>query len=1166
MWNSALTAVPVRWLLTAGLAWLCAGADGADLKPAGTKSPGLKKEDRQPVPQIAPASREAEQTLKRIQVAPGFKLDLWAAEPMLANPVAFCFDDRGRMFVTETHRLRSSTLDIRHYMFMLEDDLACRTVEDRVAMCKKFFKDKFNDLAIETEIVRLLEDRNGDGKADFSSVYADKFNSPLDGLASGVLARKGKLWVANIPDLWLLEGTDKDGHAVSRKSFSHGYGVRFSFTGHDLHGLIFGPDGKLYFSFGDRGANVKTKEGKTLAFPDEGAVFRCNPDGSEMEVVHRGLRNPQELAFDQYGNLFTGDNDFDHGDEERLVYVVEGGDSGWRVGYQHAPLGFDFVPWKAEEIWMAHASRQADYNGAPLPDRVPDTGRRPACYLPPISNIADGPSGFVFYPGTGFPEQYDNHFFLTHYKGSIANSKIQSFAVKPRGAMFELADSKAFVENITPTDVDFGPDGALYFSDWAEGWERSRKGRIYRVTDPALFNSAAVLATKILIGEGMEKRSLSELGPLLKHRDRRVRQEAQFEIAQIASVGFKGAFHKPAYDLLAGIAQKENNQLARIHAIWTLGQIGRNKRVDSPLKYYDAVLPLLADEDAEVRAQAARVLGDGRVVKAFDGLVKALQDASARVRFFAAMALGKLGNKEAVPAVLEMLRANNDQDPYLRHAGMMALAGIHDLKSLLAAAKDPSPAVRMAVLLAMRRLERPEIAQFLGDGDPRLVLEAARAINDVPIAQVQPQLAALLAAIPPASTGKVSRPGPAALYDPLLFRVINANFRLGSAPAAKALAAFAAASGANPAMQVEALQALSMWASPAPRDRLVGIYRPLPPRDGRVAGDALRPVLAGILRNAPAPVRVAATEAAVPLNLKLAGPVLLELVSTNAQPVEVRVAALKALAGLQDAALGKAVKLAQADANETLRKEAIRLLTRINRDDALGQLTAILEKGTVAEKQGALATLAALPGAVADTLLSQWLDRLLAGQVPAELHLDLLEAAARCSAPALKQKLKRYEDARPKNDDLAGYREALAGGDAAEGRKIFFERAEVSCQRCHKINGEGGDVGPVLSDIGKRQNREYILESIVYPNKKISTGFDNLLLALRNGTSVAGVLKSETGEELVINSPEDGLLKLNKSQIESRVTGLSAMPEGMGALLSKSDLRDLVEFLAGQKQ
>src|SRR5581483_11636622 len=150
--------------------------------------------------------------------------------------------------------------------------------------------------------------------------------------------------------LWLLHD-GKDGKADQRRQMSTGYGVHVSFYGHDLHGLRMGPDGRLYFSIGDRGLNVTTDDGRTLAYPDTGAVLRCEPDGSHLEVFATGLRNPQELAFDELGNLFTGDNNSDSGDKARLVYVVDGGESGWRIGYQYPTSLSDRGPWNAEKLW-----------------------------------------------------------------------------------------------------------------------------------------------------------------------------------------------------------------------------------------------------------------------------------------------------------------------------------------------------------------------------------------------------------------------------------------------------------------------------------------------------------------------------------------------------------------------------------------------------------------------------------------------------------------------------------------------------------------------------------------------------------------------------------------------------------------------------------------------
>jgi quinoprotein glucose dehydrogenase len=185
--------------------------------------------------------------------------------------------------------------------------------------------------------------------------------------------------------------------------------------------------------------------------------------------------------------------------------------------------------------------------------------------------------------------------------------------------------------------------------------------------------------------------------------------------------------------------------------------------------------------------------------------------------------------------------------------------------------------------------------------------------------------------------------------------------------------------------------------------------------------------------------------------------------------------------------------------------------------------------------------------------------------VPPELQLDVADAAAKRTAPLFVTRLRKFEESRPTEDNLRSWRECLAGGNTAEGKKIFLERAEVSCVRCHKLNGEGGEVGPDLTGIGTRQTREYLLESIVLPNKEIAAGFESAVVTLKNGTTYAGVIKSETATELELNSPEDGLIKLKKDTIRSRERGLSGMPEELRQVLTKQDLRDLVEFLSSLK-
>src|SRR5688572_2851758 len=257
----------------------------------------LEPFERLPDPVVDPASDDARLALQRFSLPQGLKASLWAAEPMLANPVAIDFDEKGRLFVSETHRYRSSVLDIRGYMGMLEQDLALRTIEDRLKLHRAIFGEAAaKQLAIEGEIVRLVEDKDGDGVADASRVFSDGYNTELDGIASGVLARHGQVWFTNIPSLWRLD-EQPDG-SVKKNELLRGFGVRYNFTGHDFHGLAMGHDGKLYYSIGDRGTHVRGKEGQVVDYPDDGAVFRSNPDGTGLELFARGLRNPQELAFD----------------------------------------------------------------------------------------------------------------------------------------------------------------------------------------------------------------------------------------------------------------------------------------------------------------------------------------------------------------------------------------------------------------------------------------------------------------------------------------------------------------------------------------------------------------------------------------------------------------------------------------------------------------------------------------------------------------------------------------------------------------------------------------------------------------------------------------------------------------------------------------------------
>lgn len=1085
-------------------------------------------------PKILAATDEGERAIKRFQIPSGFKLELWAAEPDVAQGVCLYPDHQGRIFVAETFRLHKGVPDIRGIMDWLDEDLACRTVDDRLAEMKRHLGGKFSDYEQYSDRIRLLWDANGSGKATRSTVFAEGFSGALDGIASGVIARGNDVWFANIPNLWHLRDNDGDGIAETRNVLHHGFGVRVGFLGHDMHGFTWGPDGKLYFSIGDRGSNVKVGT-KSVGFPDTGSVFRCNADGSEFEVFAYGLRNPQELAFDAYGNLFTGDNNSDGGDQARWVYLVEGGDSGWRIGWQFLEQPNPRGPWNSEKMW--HPQNEA----------------QPAYIVPPIRNITSGPSGLAYYPGTGFPDSWQGTFTLADFRGSAGNSGLLSFKLKPKGASFELVEDQKFVWSMLATDGDYGPDGSFYLMDWVEGWDQNGKGRIYKLTHNEASKQPIVAETKKLLAEGMVKRSQSELIQLLGHADQRVRQEAQFELA---NRGLNGM------DALVAATRSGSSLFARLHALWALGQVahrshnpsvGSNSTL-SKIEALEAVVQLLSDSEVEIRANAARVLGDARYARSYDALTKALTDTSARVRHLAATALGHLGRPEAVPALFALLQSNADQDPVVRHAASFALAQIGEVVPLAEAAKHPSESVRLGAVIALRRLGQSEVAHFLNDSSQKVVTEAARAINDEPISGALPELAALIAK--PIQS------------EPLLRRVLNAQYRWGTKESAQALAKFAAQNDAPETARAEAISALASWPRNSGRDRITGLWRPTAfARDSKIPREAVAAVVEQLLRNGPSRVQVAAAKASADLEISNAVAALSSVFEDTQRDSAPRVEALKALAALKVDSLPKMLQTASSDSNEEVRKTAVTLgaksPSKSNADD--GPLSDVLSKGSVGEKQNAFIALAGMKETAADDVLARWMDLLIAGKVTPELQLDVLEAARQRESSKVKDRVMTYEASLKKDDALAAFRVCLTGGSADEGKRIFVEKAEVSCVRCHKADGEGGEVGPDLAGLISRQSREYILESILYPNRAIAQGFENVLVTLKNGTAYAGVIKSETSEELELNSPEDGLVKVKTSDIKSREKGLSGMPEGFTTILTRQEIRHLVEYIATRK-
>ena len=446
--RAAIVVAPLLLVISslAFLAFLAAVAAAAPPAVLGIEPPPPPRE-----PRVAAASAEPEAAKTSFGLPEGFAAEAWAAEPLLANPVAFSIDEQGKAYVCEAFRAHKGVGDnVRiNDDRWLDADLANDTVDERFDSMVRILGDRAKDWVVETDRLRRIVDTDGDGRGDTATVFATGFNRLIDGHGAGVLAHHGDVFYACIPHLWRFRDADGDGVADEKLPLHVGFGVRTAIQGHDLHGLTLGPDGRLWFSIGDRGYRVE-HEGGVASDPESGAVFRCEPDGSGLEVVATGLRNPQELAFDDLGHCFTCDNNTDGGDRTRLVHVVPGGDSGWRGPVQYLP---DRGPFNREQLWRTAFDGQ------------------PAWILPPVGHVGAGPAGFAAYPGTGLTPWFDGRFFLADFRGAATTSLVHTFRVRPLGASFELVDADETFRHILATDVEMGPDGALWVSDWVQGWE-----------------------------------------------------------------------------------------------------------------------------------------------------------------------------------------------------------------------------------------------------------------------------------------------------------------------------------------------------------------------------------------------------------------------------------------------------------------------------------------------------------------------------------------------------------------------------------------------------------------------------------------------------------------------------------------------------------------------
>lgn len=1078
------------------------------------------------------------------ELAEGLILKLWGVDSLVADPIAIDIDDNGRLYYTRTNRQKNSEFDIRSHQDWEIESNRLQSIEDKRAFLHRvlspenskkneWLKDvngdgshDWRDMTVEKENIYRIEDTSGDGVADLSQLVVDDFHDEVTDVAGGVLADGNDLYVAVAPDLWRMRDKDGDGIAEEKTSLSHGYGIHVGFSGHGMSGVEMGPDGKIYWQIGDIGFNGKGPDGKQWAYPNAGVIVRSNPDGSDFEVFASGVRNTHEFVFDEYGNLISEDNDGDHpGEKERLVYIVNGSDTGWRSNWQYGkyrdPNNNTYKVWMDEQMYKPRFEGQAAY------------------ITPTLANFVSGPAGMLYNPGTALSPKYKNTFFIAEFVGNPARSGIHSFKLKPKGASFELGEQKKILSNVLATGIDFGPDGAMYVADWINGWDTKDYGRIWKLDDKEGAAWADRQRTKTLLAENFSSRQPTDLGELLKNPDMRVRQKAQFELAKRGAAGIS---------VFTATIKQTDNQLARVHGIWGISQLARQDMQQAQL-----LVPLLQDTDPEIRAQAAKWIGDVRYKAAATALLPLLKDANSRARFFAAEALGRIAYEPAIQSIIQMLEANNDEDVFLRHAGSLALARIGKAEPIVALSGHSSRAVRIAAVVALRRMSHPGIAKFLADQDEFIVTEAARGINDdLSIPEALPALGNVL------KTTKFAN-------EALLRRSINANLRVGTPEAMQNLIDYSLKEGSPVAMRGEALEALSTWSKPSVLDRVDGRYRGVIERDPMLVKNKAGDLYTKLATHPERPLRLSAIKSIGKLNLPEASATLFTRL-TEDKEATVRIAALRALVAMNDKQIGKAIEQALSDPEKSVRVAGLDLVakTSMSKDLMVSLLSDVIAKRTTEEKQAALVTLGKLPAKNSQPVLDQLLTKMSTGSLTPEIQLELEEAIDSSRSPQLINRYKAMMAKLSPDAVAASFKGSLIGGEPDLGRRIFFRHQTAQCIRCHSYDDLGGDAGPRLNGVANRLTREQLLEAVINPSARLAPGYGTVTLKLKNGKTVSGILQGETAKTVSVKAGNQPDIAIQKDQIAKRTNSPSGMPE-MRYLLTKREIRDVVSFLATLK-
>jgi putative membrane-bound dehydrogenase-like protein len=1011
-------------------------------------------------------------------VPDGFEVQLVAGPPLVNRPIEADFDEQGRLYVTDSSG---------------SNDKTTKQLEDKPH-----------------RIVRL-EDTDGDGRFDKSTVFADKMMFP-----EGAMWFDGSLYVSAPPSIWKLTDTDGDGVADKREEWFQGK----TLTGcaNDLHGPYLGPDGWIYWSKGAFAKQTYERPGKPPFVTRAAHIFRSRPDGSGVEpVMTGGMDNPVGVVFTPGGErIFT------------TTFLQQPG-GGRRDGLIHAIYGG--VYGKVHDVIDDH--------------------KKTGDLMPVLTHLGPAaPCGLARYEASAFGNEYRDNLFACLFN----LHKVTRHILEPNGASFRTRDSDFLVSDNTdfhPTDVMEDADGSLLVLDtggWyklccptSQLWKPDILGAIYRIRRTGAPKLADPRGLKL----AWAKLKPADLGTLLGGDRPAVRHRAVAELAQ------RGNDSLPT---LAKISKSSKSTEARLNAVWALARM-------EGAKARQATLQALSDKDEIVRQAAIHSVSVRREASALPKLLELLRSAAAPVQRAAAEAIGRIGDQAAVSALLGAA-ANLPTGGFSPPAGIGDRALEHSLTYALIEIADPvgtaagltakSPFTKRVALIALDQMEggglKPEaVTSLLSSPEPVLKQTASWIVgrhadwggalaglfrerlaspnlSDPDRAELQQQVTQLA--------------GHAAVQE-----LLTATSRNADAPKESRLLALRAMARAGlkepPASWVSELPPILGGTDAALIREAVATARAWPaPKSG---SSALAMALMSVARNTATPVEVRLDAlAAVPGGLTVVEPGLFDLLRSNINPTKPVMARSAAAGVLAKAKLSSEQLLALTDSLKTAGPlEVSKLISAFDKatDEALGlRLVAALKQSS------------GLAGLRPDMLKPRLTN------FPMTVRQQGEELMALLNADAGKQKAHL--------DDLLAN---LSKGDIYRGQAIF-NSAKAACSSCHAIGYLGGNIGPDLTRVGQIRTERDLLEAIVYPNASYVRSYEPMIVAAKSGEEYSGVLRRDALDEVLLATGPGAEVRIARQDIaEMRPGTVSVMPGGLDEQLGRQELADLLAFLKAAK-